>query len=103
MALQILLAAGKLVFRRWTFTIATVNLIINALSLVLIFAILDDVLIFSNDFLVWAGELSPLGSSGSPIIIGGFLIFFKLVFLISIIVNSIQGFYRAYKAKLLWK
>ncbi len=85
---------SKLIFRQWTFVNATANLIINILSLILILNILGDTSIINPIDISGVNNLS-----GESIDIGikAAVVFLKIIFPFVLILNSAEGFYKAYK------
>ncbi|MDD4775275.1 MAG: hypothetical protein PHG75_02105 [Syntrophomonas sp.] len=97
LVLQLLFSVSKLVQGRWTYSIAAANLIINGLSLALLFTLLEDKSIINPDFL--AGISSVL-EQGGEVLLNPLDIFFraiKLVLVIVLTIDSGAGFVNAFR------
>lgn len=95
LSLQLLLAASKLVFKKWSYPVAAGNLLINIFSLVLAFAILGNSDILNPKLIEEIQKIRELTElTSTPI--ESFFAFLKLVFVFAISIDSIQGFYNAY-------
>lgn len=92
LVLQLLFSASKLVFRKWTYPVATANLILNVLSFILLWFILQDAAILNSELVVKIGE----ATDGQRVLNTAFTSI-KAVFLIIFLLDSFEGFHAAYK------
>lgn len=92
LVLQLLFSASKLVFRKWTYPIATANLILNVLSFVLLWFILQDTAILNPELVTKIGE----ATDGQRVLNTAFNSI-KAVFLFIFLLDSFEGFHDAYK------
>ena len=92
LVLQLLFSASKLVFRKWTYPVATANLILNVLSFVLLWFILQDTAILNPELVTKIGE----ATDGQRVLNTAFNSI-KAVFLFIFLLDSFEGFRDAYK------
>jgi len=92
LVLQLLFSASKLVFRKWTYPVATANLILNVLSFVLLWFILQDTAILNPELVTKIGE----ATDGQRVLNTAFNSI-KAVFLFIFLLDSFEGFHDAYK------
>lgn len=92
LALQLLFSASKLVFRKWTYPVATANLILNVLSFVLLWFILQDAAILNPELVA---EIAK-ATDGKRVLNTAFNSI-KAVFLFIFLLDSFEGFHDAYK------
>ena len=92
LVLQLLFSASKLVFRKWTYPVATANLILNVLSFVLLWFILQDTAILNPELVTKIGE----AADGQRVLNTAFNSI-KAVFLFIFLLDSFEGFHDAYK------
>ena len=92
LVLQLLFSASKLVFRKWTYPVATANLILNVLSFVLLWFILQDTAILNPERVTKIGE----ATDGQRVLNTAFNSM-KAVFLFIFLLDSFEGFHDAYK------
>ena len=92
LVLQLLFSASKLVFRKWTYPVATANLILNVLSFVLLWFILKDTAILNPELVTKIGE----ATDGQRVLNTAFNSI-KAVFLFIFLLDSFEGFHDAYK------
>lgn len=92
LVLQLLFSASKLVFRKWTYPIATANLILNILSFLLLWYILQDTAILNPELVTKIGE----ATDGQRVLNTAFNSI-KAVFLFIFLLDSFEGFHDAYK------
>lgn len=92
LVLQLLFSASKLVFRKWTYPVATANLILNVLSFVLLWFILQDKAILNPELVTKIGE----ATDGQRVLNTAFNSI-KAVFLFIFLLDSFEGFHDAYK------
>jgi hypothetical protein len=94
--LQLLLTISKLVLKKWTYGIATANLGLNVLSIILLFTIINDPAILNPDFtanFVTILQVNAVGVNPLEMLFR----LFKALFIIALTLDSIKGFYNAYK------
>ncbi len=97
LVLQLLFITSQLVLKKWTYGMAAMNLVINALSLLLVLAIFGDTNIINPDFIAKYGELMNFeGYSGINLVAMLFRLL-QAIFAFAFTVSSIQGFYNAYQ------
>lgn len=92
LVLQLLFSASKLVFRKWTYPVATANLILNVLSFVLLWFILQDAAILNPELVAKIAE----ATDGQRVLNTAFNSI-KAVFLFIFLLDSFEGFHDAYK------
>ena len=92
LVLQLLFSASKLVFRKWTYPVATANLILNVLSFVLLWFILQDAAILNPELVTKIAE----ATDGQRVLDTAFNSI-KAVFLFIFLLDSFEGFHDAYK------
>ena len=92
LVMQLLFSASKLVFRKWTYPVATANLILNVLSFVLLWVILQDTAILNPELVTKIGE----ATDGQRVLNTAFNSI-KAVFLFIFLLDSFEGFHDAYK------
>ena len=92
LVLQLLFSASKLVFRKWTYPVATANLILNVLSFVLLWFILQDTAILNPELVTKIAE----ATDGQRVLNTAFNSI-KAVFLFIFLLDSFEGFHDAYK------
>lgn len=92
LVLQLLFSTSKLVFRKWTYPVATANLILNVLSFVLLWFILQDIAILNPELVTKIGE----ATDGQRVLNTAFNSI-KAVFLFIFLLDSFEGFHDAYK------
>jgi hypothetical protein len=92
LVLQLLFSANKLVFRKWTYPVATANLILNVLSFVLLWFILQDAAILNPELVAKITE----ATDGQRVLNTAFNSI-KAVFLFILLLDSFEGFHDAYK------
>lgn len=92
LVLQLLFSASKLVFRKWTYPVATANLILNVLSFVLLWFILQDAAILNPELVTKIAE----ATDGQRVLDTAFNSI-KAVFLFIFLLDSFEGFRDAYK------
>jgi len=92
LALQLLFSASKLVFRKWTYPVATANLILNSLSFLLLWFILQDTAILNPELVT---EIAK-ATDGQRVLNTAFNSI-KAVFLFIFLLDSFEGFHAAYK------
>ncbi|MFZ2550870.1 MAG: hypothetical protein WAW83_02225, partial [Trichococcus flocculiformis] len=92
LVLQLLFSASKLVFRKWTYPVATANLILNVLSFVLLWFILQDTAILNPELVTKIGE----ATDGQRVLNTAFNSI-KAVFLFIFLLDSFEGFHDASK------
>ena len=92
LVLQLLFSASKLVFRKWTYPVATANLILNVLSFVLLWFILQDAAILNPELVTKIAE----ATDGERVLNTAFNSI-KAVFLFIFLLDSFEGFHDAYK------
>ena len=92
LVLQLLFSASKLVFRKWTYPVATANLILSVLSFVLLWFILQDTAILNPELVTKIGE----ATDGQRVLNTAFNSI-KAVFLFIFLLDSFEGFHDAYK------
>ena len=92
LVLQLLFSASKLVFRKWTYPVATANLILNMLSFVLLWFILQDAAILNPELVTKIAE----ATDGQRVLDTAFNSI-KAVFLFIFLLDSFEGFHDAYK------
>lgn len=92
LVLQLLFSASKLVFRKWTYPVATANLILNVLSFVLLWYILQDAAILNPELVAKIAE----ATDGQRVLNTAFNSI-KAVFLFIFLLDSFEGFHDAYK------
>lgn len=92
LVLQLLFSTSKLVFRKWTYPVATANLILNVLSFVLLWFILQDTAILNPELVTKIGE----ATDGQRVLNTAFNSI-KAVFLFIFLLDSFEGFHDAYK------
>lgn len=92
LVLQLLFSASKLVFRKWTYPVATANLILNVLSFVLLWFILQDAAILNPELVAKIAE----ATDGQRVLNTAFTSI-KAVFLFIFLLDSFEGFHDAYK------
>lgn len=92
LVLQLLFSASKLVFRKWTYPVATANLILNVLSFVLLWFILQDAAILNQELVAKIAE----ATDGQRVLNTAFNSI-KAVFLFIFLLDSFEGFHDAYK------
>ena len=92
LVLQLLFSASKLVFRKWTYPVATASLILNVLSFVLLWFILQDTAILNPELVTKIGE----ATDGQRVLNTAFNSI-KAVFLFIFLLDSFEGFHDAYK------
>ena len=92
LVLQLLFSASKLVFRKWTYPVATANLILNVLSFVLLWFILQDTAILNPELVAKIAE----ATDGQRVLDTAFNSI-KAVFLFIFLLDSFEGFHDAYK------
>lgn len=92
LVLQLLFSASKLVFRKWTYPVATGNLILNVLSFLLLWFILQDTAILNPELVTKIAE----ATDGQRILNTAFNSI-KAVFLFIFLLDSFEGFRDAYK------
>ncbi len=92
LVLQLLFSASKLVFRKWTYPVATANLILNVLSFLLLWFILQDTAILNPELVTKIAE----ATDGQRILNTAFNSI-KAVFLFIFLLDSFEGFRDAYK------
>lgn len=94
--LQLAFSAMKLVFRKWNFTMAGANLLLNILSLILVWIILGDAGILHPDFLEGLRKLGEESGGAIPAL-GTMIRFLKSIFLLILVFDSGEGFYNAWR------
>ena len=92
LVLQLLFSASKLVFRKWTYPVATANLILNVLSFVLLWFILQDTAILNPELVTKIAEVMD-GQRVLDTAFNSIKAFFLFIFLL----DSFEGFHDAYK------
>lgn len=92
LVLQLLFSASKLVFRKWSYPVATANLILNVLSFVLLWFILQDAAILNPELVAKIAE----ATDGQRVLNTAFNAI-KAVFLFIFLLDSFEGFHDAYK------
>lgn len=92
LVLQLLFSASKLVFRKWTYPVATANLILNSLSFLLLWFILQDTAILNPELVT---EIAK-ATDGQRVLNTAFNSI-KAVFLFIFLLDSFEGFHDAYK------
>lgn len=92
LVLQLLFTASKLVFRKWTYPVATANLILNILSFLLLWFILQDTAILNPELVTKIRE----ATDGQRVLNTAFNSI-KAVFLFIFALDSFEGFHDAYK------
>ncbi|SFE53541.1 hypothetical protein [Trichococcus pasteurii] len=92
LVLQLLFSASKLVFRKWTYPVATANLILNVLSFVLLWFILQDTAVLNPELVAKIAE----ATDGQRVLNTAFNSI-KAVFLFIFLLDSFEGFRDAYK------
>lgn len=92
LVLQLLFSASKLVFRKWTYPVAIANLILNVLSFVLLWFILQDAAILNPELVAKIAE----ATDGQRVLNTAFNSI-KAVFLLIFLLDSFEGFHDAYK------
>ena len=92
LVLQLLFSASKLVFRKWTYPVAIANLILNVLSFVLLWFILQDAAILNPELVAKIAE----ATDGQRVLNTAFNSI-KAVFLFIFLLDSFEGFHDAYK------
>nr|WP_321292981.1 hypothetical protein [uncultured Trichococcus sp.] len=92
LVLQLLFSASKLVFRKWTYPVATANLILNMLSFVLLWFILQDAAILNPELVTEIAE----ATDGQRVLNTAFNAI-KAFFLFIFLLDSFEGFHDAYK------
>ncbi len=95
--LQLLFITSKLVLKKWNYGMATANLVINGLSLILVFAILGDMGIVSADF---SSSIDGLMREKGNIGLDPLEMLFrtlKVIFVVIFTADTIEGFYNAYR------
>ena len=92
LVLQLLFSASKLVFRKWTYPVATVNLILNILSFLLLWYILQDTAVLNPEIVTKIAE----ATDGQRVLNTAFNSI-KAVFLFIFLLDSFEGFHDAYK------
>jgi hypothetical protein len=91
LVLQLLFSASKLVFRKWTYPVATANLILNVLSFLLLWFILQDDSILNPELVRKIAE----ATDGNRVLHTAFNSI-KAVFLFIFLLDSFEGFHDAY-------
>ncbi|SYZ80104.1 hypothetical protein [Trichococcus shcherbakoviae] len=92
LVLQLLFSASKLVFRKWTYPVATANLILNVLSFILLWFILQDTATLNPELVTKIAE----ATDGQRVLNTAFNSI-KAVFLFIFLLDSFEGFHDAYK------
>jgi hypothetical protein len=92
LVLQLLFSASKLVFRKWTYPVATANLMLNILSFLLLWFILQDTAILNPELVT---EIAK-ATDGQRVLNTAFNSI-KAVFLFIFLLDSLEGFHDAYK------
>lgn len=92
LVLQLLFSASKLVFRKWTYPVATANLILNVLSFLLLWFILQDTAVLNPELVAKIAE----ATDGQRVLDTAFNSI-KAVFLFIFLLDSFEGFHDAYK------
>ncbi|WP_107995610.1 hypothetical protein [Trichococcus paludicola] len=92
LVMQLLFSASKLVFRKWTYPVATANLILNILSFLLLWFILRDTAILNPELVAKIAE----ATDGQRVLNTAFNSI-KAVFLFIFLLDSFEGFHDAYK------
>ena len=92
LVLQLLFSASKLVFRKWTYPVATANLILNVLSFILLWFILQDTATLNPELVTKIAE----ATDGQRVLDTAFNSI-KAVFLFIFLLDSFEGFHDAYK------
>jgi len=92
LALQLLFTTSKLIFTRWTYPVATANLVLNVLSFVLLWYILQDTAILNPELVT---EIAK-ATDGQRVLNTAFNSI-KAVFLFIFLLDSFEGFHDAYK------
>ena len=91
LALQLIFTASKLVFTRWTYPVATANLILNALSFALMWFILKDTAILDPKLVANIADVT-----GEKVAITTVFNTVKGIFLFIFLLDSFEGFHDAY-------
>ncbi|PTQ84907.1 hypothetical protein C8U37_10635 [Trichococcus patagoniensis] len=92
LVLQLFFSASKLVFRKWTYPVATANLILNVLSFLLLWFILRDTAILNPELVAKIAE----ATDGQRVLNTAFNSI-KAVFLFIFLLDSFEGFHDAYR------
>jgi hypothetical protein len=92
LALQLLFTASKLLFTRWTYPVATANLILNALSFALLWIILQDSAILDPELVSNIAK-----ATDGKVALSTMFNTIKAVFLFIFLLDSFEGFHDAYK------
>ncbi|CZQ88897.1 hypothetical protein [Trichococcus collinsii] len=92
LVLQLLFSASKFVFRKWTYPVATVNLILNILSFLFLWYILQDTAVLNPEIVTKIAE----ATDGQRVLNTAFNSI-KAVFLFIFLLDSFEGFHDAYK------
>lgn len=95
LVLQLLFITSQLVLKKWTYGMAAMNLVINALSLLLVLAILGDTNIINPDFISDYGALMNVKGYNGINLVAMLFRLLQAVFAFAFTISSIQGFYNA--------
>ena len=92
LVLQLLFSASKLVFRKWTYPVAAANLVLNILSFLLLWFIIQDTAILNPELVT---EIAK--ATDGQRVLNTALNSIKAVFLFIFLLDSFEGFHDAYK------